>query len=958
MAGGTPPLGRILTFYSYKGGTGRSMALANLAWVLACAGRRVLAIDWDLEAPGLHRYFRPFLLDDEITASEGLMDLVDNYANQAIQPASTGQPADADWYVPFTDFSDYIVSVNFPHFRTGGKIDLLPAGRQGDHYAVAVSSFNWQNFYDRLGGGGFFEAVKQRAREQYDYVLIDSRTGVSDTAGICSVQMPDTLVVCFTYNNQSIKGATAIARSATAMHDKLVTEKLMLHRTVKASAAVLEETARPYRIFPVPMRVDPGESDRLAIRQAFAKHSFADFVNHIGADAIAEYWKNVEVPHTSFYSYEEVLAPFKDDAHDPKTLLAAVLRLTRYVTEGDVTDFQMPIAPEQKQAFLDAFAETPLTTKTSAALAESQRESEEQTLVRTGDAAVATLTDSEQAIARRVLGRVIRVGRKDEGERDISIRANLGDFRAPEVAVIRELASHRVLTIEKRPGTQGDLTVGLADPRLLTSWRTLSEWIEQDREFLLWRQQLRTYLGDWDRSDHDAGALLSGRLLSEADLATVRRSADLNDAELFYIDSSRKAAVARERLTETPTTVIMQAQAEGHAAPRAQAPVQKVSRPLRPLLWAASAIVLLASLIVIATAWRPEAPAAHPTATGTTGAPPRPVDPPSTSLTVRAPALVGLTAGDAKKAAEAIGLKVLMSDGRSEDVPFLDGVVVSQQPAHDTSLEQGQAVHLTVSTVTASAPTLVGLDLTEALKALDNARLKLGKTDRRYVSDTRPGTVITQTPAPGIRAAAGTPVDVVVARAAQISDFRVGIYFDEGSDDSRKLADRLRLFLKQAGSESTLVPRSAEFFTGRLQPKGNEIRYSSPTEKTVADQLDHLLQTSGQFPPFTPMPVRQRSEGTIAVFLANTTPLATDSVLLTLVGYPGDEVQIWRKADSKLGKNPVLYSGQIGSDGRVVVSVPRAYLFVGRRMSDGGVPIDLSNEQTATRTVDLMRKKK
>jgi hypothetical protein len=134
----TPPLGRILTFYSYKGGTGRSMAVANIAWVLACAGRRVLAIDWDLEAPGLHRYFRPFLLDEEVTASEGLMDLVDNYANEAIRPLE-GTP-DRNWYVPYADFSNYIVSINFPLFRTGGKIDFLPAGRQGDHYAVAVSS--------------------------------------------------------------------------------------------------------------------------------------------------------------------------------------------------------------------------------------------------------------------------------------------------------------------------------------------------------------------------------------------------------------------------------------------------------------------------------------------------------------------------------------------------------------------------------------------------------------------------------------------------------------------------------------------------------------------------------------------------------------------------------------------------------------------------------------------------
>jgi hypothetical protein len=68
--------GKIVTFYSYKGGTGRSLTLANVAWVLASNGKRVLAIDWDLEAPCLHRYFEPFLADRELRRSHGIIDLL------------------------------------------------------------------------------------------------------------------------------------------------------------------------------------------------------------------------------------------------------------------------------------------------------------------------------------------------------------------------------------------------------------------------------------------------------------------------------------------------------------------------------------------------------------------------------------------------------------------------------------------------------------------------------------------------------------------------------------------------------------------------------------------------------------------------------------------------------------------------------------------------------------------
>jgi MinD-like ATPase involved in chromosome partitioning or flagellar assembly len=53
--------GQVVTFYSYKGGTGRTMALANVAWILAANRRKVLVVDWDLESPGLHRFFAPFI---------------------------------------------------------------------------------------------------------------------------------------------------------------------------------------------------------------------------------------------------------------------------------------------------------------------------------------------------------------------------------------------------------------------------------------------------------------------------------------------------------------------------------------------------------------------------------------------------------------------------------------------------------------------------------------------------------------------------------------------------------------------------------------------------------------------------------------------------------------------------------------------------------------------------------
>ncbi|MFM6072481.1 MAG: AAA family ATPase, partial [Dolichospermum sp.] len=50
-------LPRTVTFYSFKGGVGRTTALTHVAWILAMRGRKVVAVDLDLEAPGLSTAF-------------------------------------------------------------------------------------------------------------------------------------------------------------------------------------------------------------------------------------------------------------------------------------------------------------------------------------------------------------------------------------------------------------------------------------------------------------------------------------------------------------------------------------------------------------------------------------------------------------------------------------------------------------------------------------------------------------------------------------------------------------------------------------------------------------------------------------------------------------------------------------------------------------------------------------
>lgn len=324
----TPPGGKVITFYSYKGGTGRTMALANVAWILASNGYRVLVIDWDLESPGLHRFFHPMLADPQLHASEGVIDMVREYAEAAL--IETAEAA----ALPAPDVRRYAVSLDW-EFPEPGCLDLLPAGKQGPAYSRTVNTFDWSSFYDRLNGVTYLTNLRHNIREYYDYVLIDSRTGLSDSAGICTVLLPDILVDCFTLNTQGIDGASSVARS------------------------VQKQRAEELRVLPVRMRVEEGEQGKLEAGRDYAWRRFAPFLRHLAPDALSRYWAEIEVPYKVFYAYEEILAVFGDRAGQPTTLLAAYERLTRVITDGRV-DCLPPMDESDRRRGLTSFERSPL----------------------------------------------------------------------------------------------------------------------------------------------------------------------------------------------------------------------------------------------------------------------------------------------------------------------------------------------------------------------------------------------------------------------------------------------------------------------------------------------------------------------------------------------------------------------------------------------------------------------
>ncbi|GAB3503579.1 hypothetical protein GCM10027575_07620 [Phytohabitans suffuscus] len=285
------------------------MALANVAWILAANGNRVLIADWDLESPGLHRFFKPYLREDDLRGTGGVIDLIREYEDATISQSATARPD--DWLEDFVRVR-YPFTINWS-FPGGGSLDFLSAGRQNDDYAVTVGALDWENFYNRLQGARFFDALRADMKRRWDYTLVDSRTGLSDVADICTLHLPDILVDCFTLSDQGMEGAARVARKTRNQRTRM---------------------KRQPRILPVPMRVDQAEKEKVEAGRALAVRFFKDLPADMTEPERRRYWSEVEVPYRAFYAYEETLAVFGDPPGSRTSLLAAYETLTSYITDG------------------------------------------------------------------------------------------------------------------------------------------------------------------------------------------------------------------------------------------------------------------------------------------------------------------------------------------------------------------------------------------------------------------------------------------------------------------------------------------------------------------------------------------------------------------------------------------------------------------------------------------------
>jgi hypothetical protein len=171
----------------------------------------------------------------------------------------------------------------------------------------------------------------------------------------------------------------------------------------------------------------------------------------------------------------------------------------------------------------------------------------------------------QQEAARHILTRLVRLA--EDGGEDTRHRMALAALFSEDLLnrdtgrrVLAVLAESRLVTVGVERGGRQEM-VEIAHEALVRRGPRLTQWLQDDREILVWRQRLRLILREWEQTGRDEGFLLRGPLLDEARLWLSSRSNDLTCEEKDFISCSlglwhrerlRKPISRLELLVENP----------------------------------------------------------------------------------------------------------------------------------------------------------------------------------------------------------------------------------------------------------------------------------------------------------------------------------------------------------------------------------------------------------------------
>ncbi|MBD2561019.1 MULTISPECIES: MinD/ParA family ATP-binding protein [Nostoc] len=189
-----PSLPRTVTFYSFKGGVGRTTALTHVASILAMRGLKVVAVDLDLEAPGLSTAFN--------LKPQPKYGIVDYFYERSYLPKDVE---------PSISIAEIFGEVKISNAT--GRLFVVPAGCLNLDYVSKVDDLHATTSID--GDQSLWSIFKREIYEQLkpDIILIDSRTGINQWGALSLIQAADEAIVFLFPNEQNKQGIELLIQS-------------------------------------------------------------------------------------------------------------------------------------------------------------------------------------------------------------------------------------------------------------------------------------------------------------------------------------------------------------------------------------------------------------------------------------------------------------------------------------------------------------------------------------------------------------------------------------------------------------------------------------------------------------------------------------------------------------------------------------------------------------------------
>ena len=191
---------RTVTFYSFKGGVGRTTALTHVASILATRGLKVVAIDLDLEAPGLSTAFN--------LQPQPKYGIVDYFYERSYLPEGID---------PRISIAEIFGEVRVPNAT--GRLFVVPAGYLNLDYVSKVDDLHATTVID--GSQSLWSVFKREIQEQLkpDILLVDSRTGINQWGALSLIEAADEAIIFLFPNEQNKQGIEVLLQSLQSLNN-------------------------------------------------------------------------------------------------------------------------------------------------------------------------------------------------------------------------------------------------------------------------------------------------------------------------------------------------------------------------------------------------------------------------------------------------------------------------------------------------------------------------------------------------------------------------------------------------------------------------------------------------------------------------------------------------------------------------------------------------------------------